>query len=806
MVRISKIYFIFSLQKMGEFTGIQFVFLTTLEWDCAWQRLQALASSIAGAGGEVFFVENTGFRDFRPSDMGRIFRRLANAVSGRRVGRVHPVPPNLRVISPIVLPPTRGIFRALNAGVFLPLLARRLRRLGLGPRPAAVVYAATATTLELLSILDPSAVVYDVVDHLAAHPGAPADYANSEAALIAEAGLLFTTSPLLQSLHENRHSNVHQIHHGVSEEFFLPPRPGRPRRRLCYFGSLRRDLDYGPFNALAEAGFEVSLIGPERDAPPPLHPSIRRPGLLATGRLVEELRGFDALLLPYARSEWNKGITPAKIFECLATGLPVIASDMPGLAPFSEWLYTARTPEEFVSAAKSLDALESREKELSRVSQARAHSSPRQFALMSEKIREALRPENRPKGGRKPGMLGRIAGGLTVIALFFTLAKAATSLSLILAARFLGPLEYGKANLVLAVCALAQIPFVLGFPLALSHFPSVSDDERSRGGIISGSLLLLLAWTALCAAACAALEPEILSVLGVGPGIWRPAMLLAVLTALHLSASSALQGLHWFRRRGAAEALYGLCSISILAGAYLLGHRSFHSLIYSLAAALAVSSLFSLSSLRRYLVPDWDAPRMKSVIPYAGGGMLAVLAAALTQAPGRLCLFHSRSPEAAGIFSAYFMSTAQIALACAQMVWTVVLPLASLPEGQAQILASARRNWLAICAGGGGLFFLAGAAALRVAGGDYPFHWAWLALFAGAAGAILLHGLFGSLFAARGLRGLFVSASGAVLAGALNLLLNLALVPRWDIAGSAAALLLAYSAASLWYFRKSHEP
>ncbi|MFH2201715.1 MAG: hypothetical protein ABIJ96_01230, partial [Elusimicrobiota bacterium] len=105
--------------------GRQVVFLASIDWDAAWQRHQVLASCFARNGCEVFFVENTGFRDFQFADAGRITHRLLSALLGAKASRhMHHIPRGLRLISPLVLPPTHSLFRLANRYWFLPRLVR----------------------------------------------------------------------------------------------------------------------------------------------------------------------------------------------------------------------------------------------------------------------------------------------------------------------------------------------------------------------------------------------------------------------------------------------------------------------------------------------------------------------------------------------------------------------------------------------------------------------------------------------------------------------------------------------------------
>ena len=363
------------------------VVLSSVDWDAARQRHQAFARSWARAGHRVFFVENTGSREPGLRDLGRVAARL------RRV--FHAGTPSARaaidgveIVSPLVLPPTRGAFRALNARVLIPRLASALRARGLGPAPVVFAYLPTATTLELLDLLEPALTVYDCVDNFRGLKSPPPDLELNESALMARAGLVLTTSRTLYEDKKGRHPNVLELHHGVSAAFFLPPRPAGPHRRFAYFGTLWRAVDYAPVKALAEAGFEVSLIGPAKEPPPPLPASVRRAGPVSHDDLPATLAAFDGLLLPYVADEYNRGVIPAKTYECLATGRPVLASPLPALTALPELgvLRFARAPGDWVAAARGLDASETEAAREARQAVARAHSDEKAFAVLTAAV------------------------------------------------------------------------------------------------------------------------------------------------------------------------------------------------------------------------------------------------------------------------------------------------------------------------------------------------------------------------------------------------------------------------------------
>ncbi|HAH05438.1 MAG TPA: hypothetical protein DCM05_02755 [Elusimicrobia bacterium] len=363
--------------------GRQIVLLSSVDWSAAWQRHHAWAEQFAAAGAEVFFVENTGFRGLRWKDAGRVFSRLGRLFAP-------PAPARLRVVAPGVLPPTAPAFRALNAAFLVPALVRKLRGLGLRLGPTVVAYLPTATTLSILDALSPSAVVYDCAAFFHAHPNPPYDLELTETALLKRSDLVLTDAHTLFGIYRGRHPHVLEVHHGVSEEFFLPPpKPGGPYKKLCYFGTVWSALDFAALEALAGAGFEVTLLGPVKEAPR-LPGSIRVLPAVSHEELPRALSGCDALLLPYAMTPFSQGVIPAKTYECLATGRPVIAAPLPALKPLGGLLYWASSPAEYADVARKLGETESSERVAARLQAARGCSTSAQFAKIAAALEAAL--------------------------------------------------------------------------------------------------------------------------------------------------------------------------------------------------------------------------------------------------------------------------------------------------------------------------------------------------------------------------------------------------------------------------------
>ncbi len=113
-------------------------------------------------------------------------------------------------------------------------------------------------------------------------------------------------------------------------------------------------------------------------------------GEVPHGRLPEALAGVDAFVLPYVINGLTRAISPAKTYECLATGRPVVASPLPALKDLSGHVYLADGPEGFVGALRNLSETETDERVRARGRLARENSWAVRFREIEASVSRAL--------------------------------------------------------------------------------------------------------------------------------------------------------------------------------------------------------------------------------------------------------------------------------------------------------------------------------------------------------------------------------------------------------------------------------
>jgi teichuronic acid biosynthesis glycosyltransferase TuaH len=157
---------------------------------------------------------------------------------------------------------------------------------------------------------------------------------------------------------------------GIEPEEWRRPGPAPqwfldlPGPRLLYVGMLDERIDLEAVRVLAAAnpGASVVLVGPGAERGPltaigalphvHLHPAVGREELTAL------VAAADLGLIPHVRSEQTEAMSPLKLYEYLAGGIPVAATDLPGIAGVSpERVSLAAGSDDFATAAATALAL-----------------------------------------------------------------------------------------------------------------------------------------------------------------------------------------------------------------------------------------------------------------------------------------------------------------------------------------------------------------------------------------------------------------------------------------------------------------
>jgi glycosyltransferase involved in cell wall biosynthesis len=369
-------------------TGKDIVCVGFADWDSElWTNQQHLMSRLA-AHNRVLFVESLGLR--RPQlagrDVARIARRLRRGLAPPRAAD------GLHVLSPLVLPlHSSRVVRALNRALLRAQVRRATRRLGMMERPILWAYVPQAESL--IEALQPQLVVYHCVDDIAAQAGIDgAGFRAAEERFARRADLVLASAPALAQRMRTLSGNVLEAPNVADTALFAPALEEGPvdpalaalaHPRIVFTGAIvttKLDLPLLVELARARPQWSFALVGPVGPGDPradvsmlSAEPNIHLLGPRSYEDLPTVLRGADAGLIPYARNELTGSIFPMKVYEYLAAGLPVVATDLPALSEVAE---VAKAPDAPRMAALLDEALaqDTPERRRERSQAAAAHS------------------------------------------------------------------------------------------------------------------------------------------------------------------------------------------------------------------------------------------------------------------------------------------------------------------------------------------------------------------------------------------------------------------------------------------------
>lgn len=230
-----------------------------------------------------------------------------------------------------------------------------------------VLWFYTPMALPLAAGLKPEAVIYDCMDELSAFLNAPAELLEREAELLKAADLVFTGGPSLYRAKKGRHPRAYCFPSSVDAKHFAQAangmveaadQAGLRHPRLGFFGVIdeRFDVPLLDAMALAHPEWEIVLVGPVVKIDPatlPRHANIHYFGQRTYQQLPSYLKGWDVCLLPFARNQSTRFISPTKTLEYMAAGKMIVSTPITDVAePYGEIVYLGDTTRDFIAACE----------------------------------------------------------------------------------------------------------------------------------------------------------------------------------------------------------------------------------------------------------------------------------------------------------------------------------------------------------------------------------------------------------------------------------------------------------------------
>lgn len=340
-------------------------------WDDIWRNRHQIMTRLARAN-RVLYIEP--WPELRPTLRDWRSGQLSWAdVHGPRLRKAQE---NLHVYTPALWAPraTRFPLSVATDALYMAFLRRVLRRLGID-KPILWLFMPDMEIF--IGRFDEKLAIYHIVDEYAGYSGVSATWRpvvqQMEEQLARRADLVFVTSPDLLERKSALNQNIILVPNAVDYEAFsaaadralqapLPADMADMRPPIAgYVGAINDKVDLALLVQVAREGLQWSfaLVGPiairaaeGQHALEALRtlPNVRLLGAKSVTDVPRYIAACAVCLLPYQVNEWTRHIDSLKLYEYLACGKPVVATDVPAARRFSEVVRIVTDAKEFISS------------------------------------------------------------------------------------------------------------------------------------------------------------------------------------------------------------------------------------------------------------------------------------------------------------------------------------------------------------------------------------------------------------------------------------------------------------------------
>jgi glycosyltransferase involved in cell wall biosynthesis len=348
------------------------IFVAMENWDEVWRRNQPVAVGFAtrAPGKKVLFIglDLDVSHLIRKMRFKQLFAGLFSTSLSSPAGF-----DNIYLLNCIKwLPNSFALGRILNRWWGRMQIRSATRRLAIN-RP--LLWINPYYAIHMLGKVGEQGVVYDVGDDWTSFPQ-PSKWMHDlvvkeDEALTRRADVTIVVSRRLYEMKEPQAKRLFHIPNGVYVERYtavadrtLPPHPiakDWTHPVLGYTGSIHQDrVNVDMILALARAFPQatLALVGPNMlDASAmaaiSAQPNIKLPGSVEFAEMPRVMSAFDVCIVPHLVNDFTESLSPLKLYEYLASGLPTVATPVSGFRQFPELVHLANDNESFIAAVRA---------------------------------------------------------------------------------------------------------------------------------------------------------------------------------------------------------------------------------------------------------------------------------------------------------------------------------------------------------------------------------------------------------------------------------------------------------------------
>ena len=217
------------------------------------------------------------------------------------------------------------------------------------PRSDVILYVHFAPLVSLFDRYEDAVVVYDILDDLTIYDedevGMPEHrrVRFHHPVAMDRADVVMASAPALIDEHRSERSDILYVENGVDAVAFGRPTSAPPdvpvlgRPVVGYHGMIARWFDFDLVGIVADElpEVEIVLVGPvdpsvrERLADLEERTNVHYLGPKPSDEIAKYVQTFDVGVVPFVVDDLTRAVSPLKMYEYMAAGVPVVATPLP---------------------------------------------------------------------------------------------------------------------------------------------------------------------------------------------------------------------------------------------------------------------------------------------------------------------------------------------------------------------------------------------------------------------------------------------------------------------------------------------
>lgn len=329
-----------------------FVCIASTRWDFLWQRPQQLMSRISKTH-NVLFVDHSYPVGVHEAEL--LFR-----TPEKWKDRLRHIFDNLHVLSTVHLGKyTEGkIFdlKKFNFELSEKALSWTLKELNI-TKPILITYL--PESYRLLPVIQPQLTCYDCVDSFADFSWAEDSVRQDELDLLKLTDITFASAKNLVKKLRSHHNKVILLPNGVDYNHFSAVQSITKCASqgnqviLGFVGALYDwvDTELLFYILKQRPNWRIVAVGPSHGidiGSLKKHDNFLWLGSKDYRDLPKYMSTFDVCIIPFLRNPVTDNANPIKMWEYMATGLPIVSTDIPEVSQFSSFIHVAHSHEHFI--------------------------------------------------------------------------------------------------------------------------------------------------------------------------------------------------------------------------------------------------------------------------------------------------------------------------------------------------------------------------------------------------------------------------------------------------------------------------